>query len=217
MKKLPGIVLFCLSSLLLPSCKSADRNLTLIGYDGFKNYSTNAIFLAAEDLNLKPNLLLSKTKSSYRDDLRVIEENPFVYTATNKYQASEIIDNSSAVVFSYRLGDVLGNFKTSSEYDVTLKDRDLALLDYYLELTLDEFSRRYDNTKVAFIGVYNELADDFLDPAIEEANEIIKQKANEYNYSYIDCIQLKGYLTSGVLQDNGIHILSQSIKDFYHG
>lgn len=205
-----------LTTFSLSSCKKEEHYLTLIGYDGFKNYSTNAIFLAAEDINLKPNVLLSRTKSSYREDLKVIEEDPYVFTSTTKYLTSDIIKKSHAVLFSYRLKDVLANFTDIDEYDLTLKKKDFELLDYYLELTFDEYSSKYKN-KVGCIGVYNELSLEAINPIIDEINALIKDKAQAYNFSFIDSSFLDEYIENGTLKDTGLHLLSKGIKDFYRG
>lgn len=192
------------------SCKSESRLVTLIGFSQYSNYHDDLVFLLGDDLSLKPNKLLSKVKSSYKEDYSLIDKRPYVHTSTTKYSVVELLDKTDLLLFNYRFEDIYPGYSSGLTYDEDEKNKEIALFSYYLELTYSSLDEIYSN-KTVVMSLFYPLNEVETKEMVDVANEVIKTHAKDHNYQYIDTAFMKDYIENSSYSSLGLQELKTKV------
>lgn len=193
------------------SCNSEQRYATLLGFSQYYNYGEDLMFLLGDSLNLKPNKLLSKVKSSYKEDFNLIEKRPYIHTSTNKHSVEEILRNTDLLVLNYRFDDIYQTYNSGLSYGEEDQNKEIALFDYYLELTYSALDEIYQK-KTVVLSLFYPLDEDKTKEMVDLANEVIKNQSKDHNYYYLDTSFMKNYIENSSYSDEGLNELKARIQ-----
>lgn len=195
---------------LISGCNNT-KYITLIGSDLYNNSSYDTLELVSKDKGYTLNKSLAQINRDYREDLKIIETNPTVYSGDKKFTVNELLKKSTCVIFSYNYQSVMTNYSTENYDNI---DHDISLWDYYLQHTYESLSNIYKG-KVIVLGLFNSNKEDLnLATYLTKFNDVLKEISESYYYTYIDTTFLIDYIENGAISDTGLHKLSYLIKGY---